>query len=75
MNKYKENPKFSEVLKIVDRKRKAVFWGNFKLVIDFNENRVEEFTQNSIPVEPGKFKMEFDSMKEKLEIFSWNDDK
>jgi len=75
MNKYRENPKYREVLKIVDRKRKAVFWGNFKLVIDFNENRVEEFTRNSFPVDPGKFKMEFASMKEKLEIFSWNDDK
>jgi len=74
LDKYKENKKYFEALNTFDRKRKAIFWNNFKLVFDLNENIVEEFTHNSIPVDPGNFKFEFESMKEKLDLFSWNDD-
>jgi arylsulfatase A-like enzyme len=74
LDKYREHPKYQGVLNTVDRKRKAILWNNFKLVIDFNEDRVEEFTRNSVPVNPGDFKSEFDNMKEKLEVFSWNED-
>lgn len=70
--KYSKHPKYRTVLSQIDRRRLAVFYRDFKLIIDRSENIIEEFTKSSLKVNVNDHLDTYHAMKENVELFSWN---
>jgi membrane-anchored protein YejM (alkaline phosphatase superfamily) len=69
LSKHKNEKKYTEVLASVDVPRKAIYCNGFKLSLELKNNKIEEFTKNSLPVNFNDYRDIFDNLKEKIEIF------
>jgi len=61
--------KFEEVRQKVDRPRKAVFKGGYKLAVDWNTKEVEEFSLNGERIDPSSQRNLVDSLLNDLLVF------
>jgi hypothetical protein len=70
VEKYRDHPKYKEVMKRIDIPRTAVYYKDKKLVMDMESKKVEEFKSFSEKIEPQESSQILEEMKGFISIFN-----
>ncbi|WP_393972141.1 sulfatase-like hydrolase/transferase [Oxyplasma meridianum] len=72
--KYRNKNNFQAKFDKVNSIRKAVYFDEYKLVVNLTHGQVEEFKRNGKPVQINENRNKYLEMISEIETFSWNED-